>query len=149
MEITVRSRTFFENIRGTAEEAALFKKARVISVNSVRIPENPPFSKQYWTADNVLILRFDDVDDPDSEFQQNGRFMTEADAEAIAGFVESPDQRPIFSPCLDVRKAGQSPTQKQTPRSPHRHATLIAAALPSISGMSANSDLNCSRRLSR
>jgi predicted protein tyrosine phosphatase len=99
MEITVKSRYFFENIRGTAEEAALFKKARVISVNSVRMPEEPPFSKQYWTADNVLILRFDDVDDPDSEFQQSGRFMTEADAEAIAGFVESPDQRPIIVHC--------------------------------------------------
>jgi predicted protein tyrosine phosphatase len=99
MEITVKSRYFFENIRGTAEEASLFTKARVISVNSVRIPEEPPFSKQCWTADNVLILRFDDVDDPDSEFQQSGRFMTEADAEAIAGFVESPDQRPIIVHC--------------------------------------------------
>jgi predicted protein tyrosine phosphatase len=99
MEITVKSRYFFENLRGTAEEAALFKKARVISVNSVRIPEEPPFSKQYWTADNVLILRFDDVDDPDCVLQKDARFMTEADAEAIAGFVESPDQRPIIVHC--------------------------------------------------
>ena len=84
---------------GTEEEAALFKRARVISVNSVRIPEEPPFSKQYWIADNVLILRFDDVDDPDSEFQQRGHAMTEADAEAIARFVESPDQRPVIVHC--------------------------------------------------
>lgn len=99
MEITVRSRNFFENLRGTAEEAGIFSRFRVISVNSVRIPEEPPFSMQYWAADNVLILRFDDVDDPDSEFKQSGHAMTEADAEAIASFVESPDQRPIIVHC--------------------------------------------------
>ena len=99
MEITVKSRYFFENIRGTAEEAALFKKARVISINSVRIPEEPPFSKQYWTADNVLVLSFDDVDDSDPFIFQGTRFMSEADAEAIAAFVESPDPRPIVVHC--------------------------------------------------
>jgi predicted protein tyrosine phosphatase len=99
MQITVTSRYFFENLRGTEEEAALLERARVISVNSVRIPEEPPFSEQYWTADNVLILRFDDVDDPGSAFQQGGHAMTEADADAIAAFVESPDQRPIIVHC--------------------------------------------------
>jgi predicted protein tyrosine phosphatase len=99
MKITVRSRYFFENLRGTAEEAGVFSGFRVISVNSVRIPEEPPFSKQYWTADNVLILRFDDVDDPGSEFQQSGHAMTAADADAIAGFVDSPYPRPIIVHC--------------------------------------------------
>ncbi|MEI7946239.1 MAG: hypothetical protein WCJ02_06060 [bacterium] len=99
MKITVESRYFFENLRGTVEEAALFKNSRVISVNSVRIAEEPPFSKQYWTADNVLILRFDDVDYSDPFIFQGTRFMSEADAEAIAAFVESPDPRPIVVHC--------------------------------------------------
>lgn len=99
MEIIVRSRIFFENLRGTAEEAGVFSRFRVISVNSVRMPEEPPFSKHFWKAENVLILYFDDLDNPDSEFQRGGRFMTEADADAIASFVESPDPRPIFVHC--------------------------------------------------
>jgi predicted protein tyrosine phosphatase len=99
MEITVKNRYFFENIRGTEEEADLLSRFRVISINSVRIPEEPPFSQQYWSADNVLILRFDDVDDSDPFIFQGTRFMTEADAEAIAAFVESPDPRPIVVHC--------------------------------------------------
>jgi predicted protein tyrosine phosphatase len=99
MEITVKNRYFFENIRGTEEEADLLSRFRVISINSVRIPEEPPFSQQYWSADNVLILRFDDVDDSDPFIFQGTRFMSEADAEAIAAFVESPDPRPIVVHC--------------------------------------------------
>jgi predicted protein tyrosine phosphatase len=99
MEIIVRNRYFFENLRGTAEEAAFFKQARVISVNSVRIPEEPPFSRKFWEADNVLVLSFDDVDDSDPFIFQGTRFMSEADAEAIAAFVESPDPRPIVVHC--------------------------------------------------
>jgi len=99
MEIIVRNRYFFENLRGTAEEAAFFKKARVISVNSVRIPEEPPFSRKFWEADNVLVLSFDDVDDSDPFIFQGTRFMSEADADAIASFVESPDPRPIVVHC--------------------------------------------------
>ena len=99
MEILVKSRYFFENIRGTAEETALFSKFRVISINSIRIPEEPPFSQEYWNEENVLILRFDDVDDPNDEFHQRGHAMTEADAEAIACFVETADQRPIIVHC--------------------------------------------------
>ena len=99
MEITVRSRIFFEILREAEKEAWFFEKYRVISVNSVLMPEEPPFSQQYWQAENVRILYFDDLDDPDSPFQRGGRFMTEADAEAIAQFVERPDPRPIFVHC--------------------------------------------------
>jgi predicted protein tyrosine phosphatase len=99
MQITVKSRYFFENIKGTEEEAKLFSRYRVISVNSVRIPEEPPFSEQYWRAANVLILHFDDLDDPFEAFRQSGRFMSEADAEAIASFIDTPDQRPIVVHC--------------------------------------------------
>jgi predicted protein tyrosine phosphatase len=99
MEITVKNRYFFENIRGTEEEADLLSRFRVISINSVRIPEEPPFSQQYWSADNVLILRFDDVEDSNPFIFQGNRFMSDADAEAIAAFVESPDPRPILVHC--------------------------------------------------
>ncbi len=72
---------------------------RVISVNSVRIPEEPPFSRKFLEADNVLVLNFDDVDYSDPVIFQGTRFMSEADAKAIAAFVESPDPRPIMVHC--------------------------------------------------
>jgi predicted protein tyrosine phosphatase len=99
MQIIVKGRDYFEAIKGTPEEAKLFSRYRVISVNSVRIPEEPPFSRKYWRADNVLILRFDDADDPDSMVRQGEGFMNEADAEAIAAFIDTPDQRPIIVHC--------------------------------------------------
>jgi predicted protein tyrosine phosphatase len=99
MQIVVKGRDYFELIRGTDEEAAIFERVRVISVNSARVPEEPPFSRKYWEADNVLILRFDDLDDPYAAFRQSGRFMSEADAEAIAAFIDTPDQRPIIVHC--------------------------------------------------
>jgi predicted protein tyrosine phosphatase len=99
MKITVKGRRYFELIRGTDEEVALFEKMRVISVNSVRVHEEPPFSRQYLNADNVLILHFDDLDDPTSEYQQSGHFITADDVEAIAAFVEKPDPRPIMVHC--------------------------------------------------
>ena len=99
MQITVKSRYFFEDMKGTEEESDLFRRYRVISVNSVRIPEEPPFSRKFWQANNVLVLSFDDVDYSDPFIFQGTRFMSEADAEAIAAFVESPDPRPIVVHC--------------------------------------------------
>ena len=119
MEILVKSRYFFEEIKGTPEEAQLFSRYRVISINSVRIPEEPPFSEQYWRADNVLILKFDDVEEMrecsnagmrECEMQQRGQAMTEADADAVARFagdgrdsryggVAGMDERPIMIHC--------------------------------------------------
>jgi predicted protein tyrosine phosphatase len=99
MKIIVKGRDYFELIRGTDEEAELFARVRVISVNSVRLPEEPPFSRKFWEADNVLVLSFDDVEDSTPFIFQGTRFMSEADAEAIAAFVESPDPRPIMVHC--------------------------------------------------
>jgi len=108
MKITIKSRYFFEEIKGTPEETDLFRQHRVISVNSVRVPEEPPFSEQYWREGNVLILKFDDIEPEDSQYvviddpkglMPSFRLMTEADAEAIARFVESPDPRPIMVHC--------------------------------------------------
>jgi len=99
MEITVTDRYFFERLRGRPEEEALFKKARVISVNSVRVPERPPFSERYWDAPNVLILFFDDVCDPVAETGRHARAMDESDAEAVARFAASSDPRPVIVHC--------------------------------------------------
>jgi Predicted protein tyrosine phosphatase len=110
MEILVKSRYYFESLRGTPDESRLFEHIRVISVNSVRVPEEPPFSRQYWDAANVLVLRFDDVDDANSGMRecanagmarcrQGEQAMTEADAEAIARFAEVDDPRPIMVHC--------------------------------------------------
>lgn len=98
MKITVAHRYFFEELIGTSAEAGVFKTHRIISVNSVRQPEDPPFSKKYWKEPNLLLLHFDDV-----EIQERAptgsRFMDETDAKAIAQFVASDDPRPIIVHC--------------------------------------------------
>lgn len=109
MNITVRGRNFFEDLRGSDKEAEIMVTHRVISVNSVRIREDPPFSQQYWHADNVLVLHFDDVDSDDFPSSGENRivnshipsyqFMTEEDAASIARFVRVPDLRPIIVHC--------------------------------------------------
>ena len=67
MLITVTSRYYFEELRGTPKEEELFKAHRIISINSVRPHEDPPFSLQYINLPNVLLLRLDDVSEPDLE----------------------------------------------------------------------------------
>jgi predicted protein tyrosine phosphatase len=98
MNITVTHRYYFEELLGSAAEAGLFQTHRIISVNSVRQPEDPPFSKTFWARPNLLLLRFDDVEDP--AFAPSGsRYMDEADAEAVARFVAADDLRPIIVHC--------------------------------------------------
>jgi predicted protein tyrosine phosphatase len=109
MKITVKGRYYFEDLRGTAQEASIIDSHRIISVNSVRVHEDPPFSGEYWTANNILILHFDDANPDDYPFMEENRaknpnelvyhFMTEADADAIVRFVEKPDPRPILVHC--------------------------------------------------
>jgi hypothetical protein len=60
MKITVKGRYYFEDLRGTAQEASIIDSHRIISVNSVRIHEDPPFSCEYWTANNILLLHVDE-----------------------------------------------------------------------------------------
>lgn len=109
MNIIVKGRNYFEDMCGSDKEAEIMITHRVISVNSVRIHEDPPFSQVYWHADNVLVLNFDDVD-PDDYTNPNEmrsvktnlppyRFMTEEDATAIVRFVKTPDLRPIIVHC--------------------------------------------------
>lgn len=97
MQITVTNRYYFEQLRGTPKEEELFTDHRIISINSVRPHEDPPFSPHYWDLPNVLILRFDDVDDP--ELDKGYTFFNSLHTDAIANFVEVPDPRPIIIHC--------------------------------------------------
>lgn len=97
MKITVTHRYYFEDLRGTPKEEELFQTHRVISINSTRPPEEPPFSRKYWDLPNLLVLRFDDVDSP--ELAKGYTFFDSAQADAIASFVETSDQRPIMVHC--------------------------------------------------
>lgn len=109
MKITVKGRYYFEDLRGTAQEASIIDSHRIISVNSVRIHEDPPFSWEYWTANNILLLHFDDADPDDYPLMEENRaknpnapsyhFMTDEDADEIVRFVEKPDPRPIIVHC--------------------------------------------------
>jgi predicted protein tyrosine phosphatase len=102
MLITVTNRYFFEGLRGTPKEEELFQTHRIISINSMRPKEDPPFSLEYWDLPNVLVLRFDDVTEPDLE--KGYTFFDSFHADAIASFVETSDTRPIIAHC----KAGIS-----------------------------------------
>lgn len=109
MNILVKGRIYFEDLCGTPKEAEVMSSYRIISVNSVRVHENPPFSKKYWRAKNVLVLHFDDADPSDYPYAEKAideylqppkyAFMTESDAEAIVRFVSQPDDRPIIVHC--------------------------------------------------
>lgn len=109
MKITVKDRYYFEGLCGTAQEESIVNSHRIISVNSVRIHEDPPFSWEYWTANNILLLHFDDADPADYPLLAEIRlknpkipcyhFMTDQDADAIVRFVKKPDPRPIIVHC--------------------------------------------------
>ncbi len=63
MRIKVVGRSFFEARLGTRREATLLQRYSIISTNSIGLPEKPPFSRYLLTKPNLLILRFDDVDE--------------------------------------------------------------------------------------
>ena len=94
MQIYVRARTFFEAARGSWKERHIFRTSRIISINSVSFPaEPPPFSDEFLHAENLLVLYFDDVD----EGQPHA--MTPEQAKQIVDFVRIEDPRPIFVHC--------------------------------------------------
>lgn len=94
MKIKVLARSFFEARQGTERERRLFLNYRIISINSVSFPaEPPPFSAHLLDAPNLLVLFFDDVD---SGFSHA---MTRVDAERIAEFALHPDLRPLLIHC--------------------------------------------------
>ena len=94
MQIYVHARSFFEASQGTKRERELFRNNRIISINSVSFPaEPPPFSEEFLDADNLLILYFDYVDEgfPNA--------MTPEQAKQIVDFVRIEDDRPIIVHC--------------------------------------------------
>ena len=94
MQIYVHARSFFEARQGTKRERELFRDNRIISINSVSFPaEPPPFSEEFLDADNLLILYFDDVD---TGFPNA---MTPKQAREIVNFVRIEDNRPIIVHC--------------------------------------------------
>lgn len=93
MQIEVRARIFFEVRKGEKREKELMRTHRVISINNISFPaEPPPFSEQYLTADNLLVLYFDDID-------EGPNAMTEEQAKQIVDFVCNDDPRPIIVHC--------------------------------------------------
>ena len=94
MQIYVKARSFFEARQGTSRERELFRDNRIISINNVSFPaEPPPFSEEFLDAENLLILYFDDVDEGFSNA------MTPEQARAIVDFVRHEDNRPIIVHC--------------------------------------------------
>ncbi len=83
MRIKVLARSFFEARCGTAREAILFRRYRVISINSSR----------FLSVSNLLILFFDDVE------EGFPHAMTLKDAERIVRFILLPDFRPLLIHC--------------------------------------------------
>ena len=92
MLILVKARSFFEARMGSLREAAIMANYRVISINSVSFPaEPPPFSPRFLNAKNLLILRFDDMDEGPTA-------MTPEDARKIVDFIGVGDL-PIIVHC--------------------------------------------------
>lgn len=94
MLIQVRARSFFEARRGGRREVRWLRMHRIISINNVSFPaEPPPFSPEFLDSENLLVLYFDDVEDGPAA-------MTPAQAKRIADFVLRPgDNRPIIVHC--------------------------------------------------
>lgn len=94
MRIKILARSFFEARMGTSRETELFRKYRIISINSVTFPAEPPaFSSRFIHSENLLVLFFDDVE------EKSANAMTKNDARRIANFVRVPDPRPLLVHC--------------------------------------------------
>ena len=94
MQIEVRARTFFEICKGGECEKELMRTYRIISINNVSFPaEPPPFSEEFLHAENLLVLYFDDVD------TGQPHAMTQEQAKQIVDFVRIEDPRPIIVHC--------------------------------------------------
>ena len=87
MQIKVKARSLFEAARGSWQERFFFRTSRIISINNVSFPaEPPPFSDEFLHAENLLVLYFDDVD----EGQPHA--MTPEQAKQIVDFVRLEDR---------------------------------------------------------
>lgn len=71
----------------------MFRKYSIISINSICVPEKPPFSKRLWARLNLLVLHFDDVNEGDPNA------MTEAQTRQIADFARRYNDWPMIIHC--------------------------------------------------
>ena len=93
MRIHVKARSFFEARQGGRREVWWFRTHRIISINNVSFPaEPPPFSREFLDSENLLALYFDDVEDGPAA-------MTPEQAKQIADFVCTGDKRPLAVHC--------------------------------------------------
>ncbi len=98
MRIRIFARSFFEARQGTPQESYWLKHYRIVSINSIFLPEMPPFTLTYWDCQNLLILFFDDY-----ESESRNAFSIQ-DAEKIIAFALQDDLRPLLIHCT----AGES-----------------------------------------
>ena len=98
MRIRIFARSFFEARQGGARETYWFRHYRIVSINSIILPEMPPFTQSYWDCRNLLILFFDDHE------QESDNAFSMSDAEKVLAFALQPDPRPILIHCT----AGES-----------------------------------------
>ena len=98
MRIRIFARSFFEAMQGKSKEAYWMKHYRIVSINSIVLPEMPPFTQTYWDCQNLLILFFDDYEN------ENANAFSVQDAAKVIAFALQPDPRPILIHCT----AGES-----------------------------------------
>ncbi len=98
MRIRIFARSFFEAKQGKAKESYWVKHYRIVSINSIVLPELPPFTQSYWDCQNLLILFFDDYE------HENDNAFSVQDAEKVIAFALQSDPRPILIHCT----AGES-----------------------------------------
>ena len=56
MRIRIFARSFFEARQGSAKDAYWFRHCRIVSINSIVLPEMPLFTQTYWDWQNLPIL---------------------------------------------------------------------------------------------
>ena len=100
MKIYVRSKKFFESIKGTPVEKLYVSQYNIISINSpVLHPhkvECPPFSPENLSKSNILILNFHDTDKPATDCV----LFSEQDVDKIIQFINTIDKnKPLIVHC--------------------------------------------------
>lgn len=99
MQIRVFPRKFFEARIGD-EDAEILKRFNIISINTPWLHESPPFSMDLYGHQNLLVLYFDDVDNPSDSEQAKHCFMTKAHALNVFTFMGKCDKRrPLLVHC--------------------------------------------------
>lgn len=92
MKISIKPRSFFEVRKGEKREKHFFSTNRIISINSISASEETlPFSKEYFHADNVLVL-----------YINPANAMSADQAKRILDFASADDRTPVIVEADDV-----------------------------------------------